>query len=464
MVPRAQNTGTPKLPGDEQIEQALLGSALLSKANFYQAAELLKPEMFYSRAHERIFAAMLDLSQAGVAVDITTVAERVEREVAVEGVGGAAFVASLTDTAPEVAPIAYYCDVIRGHAQKRKLCREGERIREAALDRTTTPDELLESIEASIGEFREDQLARSRTAMPISQAVREALPAFERSSRGGPALVGVPTGYSDLDEKTAGWMPGELVVLAGRTSEGKTALALDFARHQAEEGNATLIFSLEMSRTSLVQRFACREAAVNLANFRRGRLGCEERGRLSLALNRIAEWPIWIADPPSMRASEIRWKIRTIAQRLKPTLVIIDYLQLLTARAENRTQTITQVSIQLRAAARELGQLCQGTLIAISQLCRIPDDERPQLHHLRESGQVEQDADLVLLLSAQDRAERGQLKPSRKILDIAKQRNGPTGLVYFTFFPETMGFEQCAPSSREYEDPRERQLPRGDRL
>ena len=457
------NTGTPKLPGDERTERALLGAALLSKGNFYQAAEYLKPQMFYKPAHERIFQAMLDLSQAGIAVDITTVAQRVEGDAAVEGAGGAAYVASLTDTAPEVAPIEYYCDVIRGHAQKRRLAREGDRIRESALDRTTTPGELLESIEATIGEIREDELARTRMAMPIKQVVHEALPALERSDQGQPAMIGITSGYSDLDAKIAGWGPGDLVVLAGRTSVGKTALALEFARHQAEEGNATLIFSLEMSRASLVQRLGCRAAHVSLAKFRSGYLPWEERGRLQVAMSMISEWPIWIADPPSMRATEIRWKIRTLAQRIKPTLVIVDYLQLLRAKAENRTQEVTEISIQLKAAARELGEICKGTLVAVSQLSRIPTNEMPQLHHLRESGQVEQDADVVLLLSDLDKVERGQLKPSRKILDVAKQRNGPTGIVHFMFLPEVMGFEQLAPTSREYEDPRARQLPSGDR-
>ena len=457
------STATPKLPGDEQTERALLGAALLDKGNFYTAAERLEPSMFYSVAHQRIFDAMLALGQAGVAVNIATVAEKVDREPAVKGAGGAAYVASLVDGTPAVADISHYSSIIRGHAQKRSLAREGELLTKRALDRTTSPEEVLENIETTIGAMREDQLARTQTAMPVKEIVHEALPAFERASQGEGAMIGRSTGFSDLDERIAGWIPGDLVVLAARPSAGKTALALEFARHQAEEGNATLIFSLETSRASLIQRLACRVAGVNLHKFRSGYLAREEQGRLLVAMGQISEWPMWVADPPAMRATEIRWKIRTLAQRIKPALVIVDYLQLLRAKAENRTQTISEVSIQLKAAARELGEICKGTLIAVSQLARIPGGERPQLHHLRESGQIEQDADTVLLLSDKGNVELGQTVPWTKRLDIAKQRNGPTGLVSFTFFPEVMGFEQGAPSSREYEDSRERQLPRGDR-
>ncbi len=445
----ATKTTTPKLPSDERIERALLGAALLDKGNFYSAAERLEPGMFYSTAHQRIFQAMLDLSQAGVAVDFTTVAQRVEREVAVEGAGGTAYVASLVDGTPAVADIPYYSSIIRGHAEKRKLALEGEILTERALNPATTSDELLESIETTIGAMREDQLVRTRTAMPIKEAVRETLPSLERSGQGEGAIIGRATGYSDLDKKIAGWISGDLIVVAARPSAGKTALVLEFARHQAEEGNASLIFSLEMSRVSLVQRLACRVGDVSLHKFRSGYLAREEQGRLLVAMGKISEYPIWIADPPSMRATEIRWKIRTLAQRIKPALVIVDYLQLLRAKAENRTQSVTEISMELKAAARELGEICNWTLIAVSQLARIPAGERPQLHHLRESGQIEQDADTVLLLSDQGNVELGQSTPWTKVLDIAKQRNGPTGLVRFTFFPSVMGFEQPAAWRKE---------------
>ncbi len=444
-----QNTKTPRLPGDERTERALLGAALLDRGNFYSAAERLEPGMFYSAAHRRIFQAMLDLGQAGVAVNIATVAEKVDGEVAVEGVGGTAYVASLVDGTPAVADIGHYSSIIRGHAEKRKLALEGELLTARALDRSTSPEEVLENIETVIGAIREDQLAHTRTAMPIKEAVRETLPSLERSGEGEAAMIGRATGYRDLDQKIAGWIPGDLVVLAARPTAGKTALALEFARHQAEEGNATLIFSFEMSRVSLVQRLACRVADLNLHKFRSGHLGREEQGRLLVAMGKISDYPIWIADPPSMRATEIRWKIRTLAQRIKPALVIVDYLQLLRAKAENRTQAVTEISMELKATARELGEICKGTLVAISQLARISPRERPRLHHLRESGQIEQDADTVLLLSDQGDVELGQTVPWTKILDVAKQRNGPTGLVRFTFFPSVMGFEQPAAWQKE---------------
>ncbi len=442
-----QNTKTPRLPGDERTERALLGAALLDRGNFYSAAERLEPGMFYSAAHRRIFQAMLDLAQTGVELNQITVGERVDGDAAVKG--GAVYVACLVDGCPDVAPIEHYSEIIRGHAEKRKLALEGELLTERALDRTTSPEEVLENIETVIGAMREDQLAHTRTAMPIKEAVRETLPSLERSSQGEGAMIGLSTGYSDLDKKIAGWIPGDLVVVAARPSAGKTALALEFARHQAEEGNATVIFSFEMSRTSLVQRLACRVADVNLHKFRSGHLSREEQGRLLVAMGKISDYPIWIADPPSMQATEIRWKIRTLAQRIKPALVIVDYLQLLRAKAENRTQAVTEISMQLKAAARELGKICKGTLIAVSQLARIPGGERPQLHHLRESGQIEQDADTVLLLSDQGNVEAGQSTPWTKVLDIAKQRNGPTGLVRFTFFPSVMGFEQPAAWQKE---------------
>ena len=255
MATRAtQHTKTPRLPGDERIERALLGAALLERGNFYNAAEHLEPRMFYSAAHATIFQAMLDLGQAGVEVNIVTVAEKVDGEAAVEGVGGSPYIAALVDGTPAVADIEHYSSIIRGDAQKRSLAHEGELITERALDPTTTPDELLESIETTIGGIREDQLARTHTAMPIKEAVRETLPSLERSGQGEGAMIGLSTGYPDLDKRIAGWVSGDLVVLAARPSAGKTALALEFARHQAEEGNATLIFSLETNRTSCPRR------------------------------------------------------------------------------------------------------------------------------------------------------------------------------------------------------------------
>jgi replicative DNA helicase len=254
-------------------------------------------------------------------------------------------------------------------------------------------------------------------------------------------MIGTPTGFADLDDLTAGWAPSDFVIIAARPSVGKTALALEFLRRGANAGNTAAIFSLEMSRASLVLRMVCREARVDHHKMRTGFISMEEQYRLVEALARISKLPIWIDDRPGLSASDIRWRIRSLAKREQLKLVFVDYLQLITAKAENRTQEVTKISMELKVAARDLGELTGGTLIAISQLNRIAANERPRLHHLRESGQLEQDADTVILMSDAEESENGQEDPNSKLIDVAKQRNGPCGSFKLLFLPKWVGFE-----------------------
>src|SRR5262249_3998245 len=238
-----------------------------------------------------------------------------------------------------------------------------------------------------------------------------------------------------------GWESGAMVVLAARPSEGKSALALEFARRAAVDGHPVAFFSLEMNRDSLFMRMVCRDARVSYTNFSEGRLSDDARSALMASLGRISKLPIHIDDRATVPATELRWRLRSMAQRHKIRLAVVDYMQLLRARGEDRFTQVTAISQELRAAAKELGQVSGGTLIAISQLNRLANKERPGLYHLRESGQIEQDADVVMLLSNQGDSVPGQASPSVKILDVAKQRNGPTEDIRLSYIPQFMGFE-----------------------
>jgi replicative DNA helicase len=238
---------------------------------------------------------------------------------------------------------------------------------------------------------------------------------LERVWNGHGAMLGVSTGYPALDRVVPGFESGAMIVLAARPSEGKSALALEFARRIATGGHAVAFFSLEMNRDSLFMRMACREARVPYKNFSEGKLSSEARSALMAGIGRISELPIYIDDRATIPAMELRFRLRSMAQRHKIRLAVVDYMQLLRAKGEDRFTQVTAISQELRAAAKELGQVSGGTLIAISQLNRMAQKERPGLYHLRESGQIEQDADVVMLLSSESReVVPGQANPSIK--------------------------------------------------
>lgn len=270
---------------------------------------------------------------------------------------------------------------------------------------------------------------------------KELLPVLERAADGRNQLIGIPTGYQDIDRLTAGWQSGDYDILAARPSAGKTALAIEFSLRQLRAGNLVVFFSLEMSREAIYQRMICREAAVNSQRLRCGTLSSDDLKRILDAVARLSQMQLWIDDSAGLRASELRWRLQSLCKRQGIKFAVVDYLQLLRSPGKDRFESVTNSSIELKAAAKEIGQLNGGTLLALSQLNRAGAGQRPRLEHLRESGQLEQDGDVIFLLSDADDSANGQVQPSTKILDIAKQRNGPCHEVSFTFLPAVGGFE-----------------------
>jgi len=329
---------------------------------------------------------------------------------------------------------------VRESAVLRRLLSLCEHTREQISERKPTT-ELLEMVAVSFDSIRESSRSVERGPVHISAVTRELAPVLERAADGKGQMLGTPTGYHDIDRLTAGWQPSDYCILAARPSAGKTALAIEFALKQLHAGNSVAFFSLEMSRISIYQRMVCREAGVDSQRLRCGRLSASDLEKVLAAVARLDRMPLWIDDSAGLRASDLRWRLRSLSQRQKIELAVVDYLQLLRSPGKDRFEVVTNSSIELKAAAKELGQISGGTLLALSQLNRAGAGERPRLEHLRESGQLEQDGDLIFLLSDAEATDNGQVRPSTKILDIAKQRNGPCQDVRFTFLPAIGGFE-----------------------
>ena len=450
-----KKTATPQLPHCLEIERAILGSILIDSEVVSKVMESIRGGDFYSPNHQRIFKAMLEMERAGEKIDVLTLTNKLSAAGELQKVGGVTYLASLSEGVPFATDnnLQEYMRIIQEKSTLRHMVSLGESITSQAIQ-GNSPDEIAEAIDTSLSVIH-NQKTDIDPMVPIRQVVAQAQPVLERVLTNDGVMIGTATGFSDLDRLTAGWSAGDLVVLAARPSGGKSALCLEFLRRQARQGRSVALFSLEMSATSILLRLACREAGISSHRLRSGYLSGEERSRLNRALSEVTEWPVWISDRPSMTAHEVRWRIRSLAQREKISLVLVDYLQLLRSQGENRTQQVTAISLELKAAAGELGKITGGTLIAVSQLNRVGAQERPQLHHLRESGQLEQDADTVLFIRDGEKAELGQSTPWSKCLEVAKQRNGPTGVVDLLFLPEVIGFE---PKAKGWEEKLDEEL------
>lgn len=440
-----------KLPSDMAAERSVLGAILLDKEAYYHAAEFIQVADFFHAGHRQIFSAMIAMEDAGTAIDLVTLQGELKRLGNLEVAGGIGYISGLVDGVPRISNIDSYAKAVREKAMARHLIDISNYSMREAIEGATSTD-ILEHAESALMDVRERRES-SDSMVPIKQAIKNASPAIQEAIEGGRAFKPAnPIGYSDLDGFTGGWQPGEMCCLAARPSEGKTALALEFIRRTSiREGKPTAFFSLEMTEASIVMRLACLEATVSMLKLRTGWLSREERGRLLAALGKVAEAPIWINDSSFVRASDLRWRIRSLAKRHKVKLVVVDYLQLVSAKAENRTQEVSIVSRNLKAAAKEMGKISGGTLLAISQLSRLSHPKaKPSLSDLRESGAIEQDSDLVMFIytGTKKKAEESQpgfAEPKTKTVLIAKQRNGPSAKVELVFLPEWAGFENLSP-------------------
>jgi replicative DNA helicase len=431
----------PVIPHNAGVERSLLGVLLLAPERVGEVAERLDAEDFFTSVYRKVYDAILQLDSAGKAIELFTLHEVLANDQEISDAGGTGLITSLSDGMYSKAPLAEYCQILKNASALRRVQRLCDTTT-AQIAEGKRSAEVLDSVAAEFESIRDDSRSLERGPVHISAVTKEIAPVLEQVANGAVRMVGTPTGYSDIDRLTAGWQAGDYNILAARPSVGKTALALEFTLRQLKAGNPVAFFSLEMSRDAIYLRMVCREAGVDSQRLRNGMLSSGDLKKILAAVAVIDALPLWIDDSAALRASDLRWRLRSLAKRHGIKFAIADYLQLLRAPGKDRFERVTNVSIELKAAAKELGQLTGGTLLALSQLNRAGVGERPRLENLRESGQLEQDGDVIFLLYDVEQTTNGQVQPCTKILEIAKQRNGPCADVRFTFLPAIGGFEQ----------------------
>ncbi len=444
------------LPVNLDAERFVLGSILLDEAFFVQVAGVLQPEDFALEKHRRIFARMHDLQERGEKIDRITVANELLKHNQLESCDGLSYLVSLDDGLPRLSNLDSYVRMVKGKAVLRRIIFTSKSLIDRCIMGAEEPDEILAAAEESLLDIG-DGRARSGLLNPgqIIENYEGGINAFLDPSK---RIKGIGTGFLKFDEKTSGLHGGELIIIAARPAMGKTAFALNIAQHVAAGKNPkpVALFSLEMSQESLLTRLICSSARVDQQKFRAGFLNADERNRLSLAANQLAAAPLYIDDTPSTNLMDIHAKLRRIKAEHGLGLVVIDYLQLMTGRGrfENRVQEVSSLSRGMKLLSKELNV----PIIALSQLSRAPDmregDHRPQLSDLRESGSIEQDADLVGFIFREEvyKPDRQDLRGQAELI-VAKQRNGPTGIVKLMFIKEWTKFENPAEEVRGDEPP-----------
>lgn len=441
---KAQGEDKRRLPPQNvEAEQSVLGGILLDPRAIDRAVEILGPEDFYREAHKKIFRAMLALSQRGEPVDVVTLANELAVSGCLEEVGGAAYLAELAEKVPTAANLAYYARIVREKAVLRDVIETATELAARAYEmRSGEVDEFLDHVEHRIFEISERRVRPQFATMNdlMFTAVHTVESLYER--RG--LITGVPTGFTDLDRLTSGLQPSDLVIVAARPSMGKTAFALNVAVNAAQQGGVGVaIFSLEMSKQQLSLRMLCAEASVDSQQLRTGFLSAQDFPRIIGAADRLSRLPIYVDDTPGLSVLELRAKARRLKreQEAKLGLVIVDYLQLMRSheRMDNREQEISSISRSLKALAKEL----DVPVVALSQLNRQVEsrsDRRPVMADLRESGAIEQDADVILFLFRPYVYDKNADEHEAEVI-IGKQRNGPVDVVKLTYLPEYTRFE-----------------------
>jgi len=436
-------------PQSLEAERAILGAILLEYSTALpRAIELLRADEFHKDAHGIIYQAMLRLFERSEPVDALTLAEELRRSGQLEQVGGPAALATLCEEATVATQFASYAHIVRDKAQLRTLIRVAREISEEGFDETSDVQELIDRAEKMIFSIAERRLLKA--AVPIKALLNTTIEHIEELSRRKHHVTGVATGFRKLDELTAGLQRSDFIIIAGRPSMGKTAFALNLAQEVAVTGNRpVLIFSLEMSNQQLVQRLLCAEARVDSQKVRTGFLESGEWRRIGQAAGRLNEAPIFIDETAGLTVLEARAKARRVRAQYGLELVIIDYLQLMQGRwrADNRQQEISEISRSLKGLAKEL----EIPVVALSQLSRAVEarggDAAPRLSDLRESGALEQDADVIVFLHRPGLYKESASEMDRNLTDviIGKQRNGPTDKFQLVFKPEYTRFEDLSP-------------------
>lgn len=420
-------------PNDPAAEQSALGAMLLSKDAIADVVEVLREADFYRPAHQVIYGTILDLYGRGEPADAVTVAAELTRLGEIGRVGGAPYLHTLVSMVPTAANAGYYGRIVHEKAVLRRLVEAGTRIVAMGYAGTGDVDDVVDRAQAEVYDVTERRA--SEDYAPLSDIMNDALNEIEAIANRGGEMVGVPTGFAELDRLTNGLHPGQMVIIAARPSVGKSTLGLDLARAASlRNGLTSVIFSMEMSRSEIVMRLLSAEAQVPLHHMRSGTMSDNDWTKMAAKMGAVSDAPLFIDDSPNMTLMEIRAKCRRLKQRHDLRLVIIDYLQLMTSgkRVESRQQEVSEFSRSLKLMAKELGV----PVIAISQLNRGPEqrtDKRPMLSDLRESGSLEQDSDMVILLHREDFYEKESPRAGEADFIVAKHRNGPTQTVTVAF-------------------------------
>ena len=434
-------------PHSLDAERSALGAALLSKNALFDVVENVKSRDFYDANHREIFDAMLDLSRRNAPVDALTVSEELKKRGTLEMVGGRAYVASLSSGTPTTSNAEAYAKIISQKASSRRLIEVADDVINRGYEGSMEPDALLDYAESGI--FEISQARQKGQYTHIKDVLLENIEIIDRAAQMEGGLTGITTGFRDLDEKTSGLQKSDLIILAARPAMGKTAFALTVALNAAVKGNASvLIFSMEMAKEQLGQRLLSMESRVDMQSLKKGKLQRRDWDDINDALDTLSKVNIHIDDTAGVSIMEMKSKCRRLKAESGLDLVIIDYLQLMNpeGRADSRTQEISVISRNLKLLAREL----DCPVIVLSQLSRAPEtrtDHRPMLSDLRESGSIEQDADIVIFLYRDEYYNAEQAVPGECEVIVAKQRSGPTGTVKVAWLDKITKFVDSAGSS-----------------
>jgi replicative DNA helicase len=438
------------LPNSSEAERAILGGILLDNGLISQAIELLRPEDFYVASHRKIFTAMIALFERGAEINPILIGEELKKDNALESVGGISFITNLTYGLPHSTNIAHYAKVVRGKSMLRQLIKAANKITQEALEQEDEPEIILDHAEQAIFQLADERIRQGFVHVkPVAEQLLEKIQEMEGRAA---VLTGLTTGFADLDKMTSGLQRQDLVIVAARPSMGKTSFALMLAENAAIHAGAVVgVFSLEMSKEALVMRMLCSQGNIDAQRFRNGFLSRPEWAQIAKSLGTLADTKIFLDDSAGITVLEMRAKARRLAAEQKQLdLIIVDYLQLMSGSAkrfESRQQEVSQISRELKGLAKELNV----PVVALSQLSRAPEsrsDHKPQLSDLRESGALEQDADVVAFIYREEQyktpEERNNLPEDQRNvaeLIVAKQRNGPTGTIDLRFTPSSMRFD-----------------------
>ena len=431
-------------PQSLEAEASVLGGILLENEALNRVLEVIREGDFYRESHRTIFSALLELYERSEPADLITLSEVLKKREELEAIGGIEYLNSLVNSVPTAANITYYAKIVKEKSILRKLINRATEIISQGYADSGDVDEFLDRAERSIFEISEDRVRPS--FYPIKDIIKSSFKTIEKLYEKRQLITGVPTGFKKLDELTSGLQPSDLIIVAGRPSMGKTAFALNIAQHAAIQGGTpSAIFSLEMAKEQLALRMLCSEAKVDAHRLRGGFLGEADWPKLTRAAGNLSEAPIFIDDTPGLTALEMRAKSRRLKAEKKLGLVIVDYLQLMRGRAasDNREQEISDISRSLKALAKEL----TVPVIALSQLNRRVEergDKRPQLADLRESGAIEQDADVIIFLYREEIYNRSENNKGKAEIIIGKQRNGPTDKFELAFLDRYTCFENLS--------------------